>query len=378
MLGFIISLILIGMALIAIALRKTYAAVPAHELKRQARSGDELAKLMYRAVAYDGSLSVVLWTIVAVCVALSFIILSRDVPPVLAFILEVVVIGYGFMWMPSTDVTRLGLRLVIWLTPLITWFLAKVYPLTGRVAAFVQRHRPVVIHTGLYERDDLLALLERQKNQPDSRFSNDELSLLAHALTYSQKTVIDVMVPRRAVTSVAAAEDIGPISMKELYDSGHSRFPVFDGDPENIVGTLYMRDMVTTNKGGHVRDVMKKDVHYVHEDYSLEQVLHAFLQTKHHLFIVVNTFEEFVGIVTIEDILEQIIGHKIIDEFDRYDDMRAVAAHQAAKAHRKNHTHPSTQTKAEQLAAVPKPTGQAPAHTPKPQKPAEPSKAPQK
>ena len=52
------------------------------------------------------------------------------------------------------------------------------------------------------------------------------------------------------------------------------------------------------------------------------------------MFIVVNSFEEFVGIITIEDILEQVIGHKIIDEFDHYDDMRAVAMHQAEKEHK--------------------------------------------
>lgn len=355
MLGFIISLILIALALVSIALRKTYGAVPARELKRQARSGDELAKLMFRAVSYGGSLKVLLWSITLVGIVVSFILLSRDVPSVLAFILEVVVIGYGFVWMPATDVTRLSLRLVIWLTPIITWILAKIYPLTSRIATFVQRHRPVIIHTGLYEREDLLSLLERQKDQPDSRFSHDELTLLSHALTYSQKTVVDIMVPRRVVTAASAIDDIGPISMKELYDSGHSRFPVYENDPENIIGTLYMRDMVNAKKGGHVRDIMKTDVYYVHEDYSLEQVLHAFLQTKHHLFIVVNAFEEYVGIVTIEDILEQVIGHKIVDEFDRYDDMRAVAQHQAAKAHQahqKKHV-PHVVSKATTPAAAP-------------------------
>jgi CBS domain containing-hemolysin-like protein len=79
---------------------------------------------------------------------------------------------------------------------------------------------------------------------------------------------------------------------------------------------------------------MKKNVKYVHEEHSLEQALHAFIKTNQHMFIVVNSFEEYTGIITIEDILEQVIGHKITDEFDAYDDMRAVAADAARREHK--------------------------------------------
>jgi CBS domain containing-hemolysin-like protein len=77
----------------------------------------------------------------------------------------------------------------------------------------------------------------------------------------------------------------------------------------------------------------------VHEDFTLYQALQAFLKTKHHLFLVVNSFEELVGILTIEDVLEQMIGKPIVDEFDRYDDLRAVAAAAAKKDH-VNHNEP--------------------------------------
>jgi len=137
----------------------------------------------------------------------------------------------------------------------------------------------------------------------------------------------------RAVKLISESEPIGPKLMDELYQSGHSRFPVYKDANTNIVGTLYLRDMVKKQVKGHVRDVMHEDVYYVHEDFYLAQVLQAFLKTKHHLFIVVNSFEEFVGIITIEDVLEQVIGKQIVDEFDKYDDMRAVAAAKARKEH---------------------------------------------
>lgn len=337
MISFLVALALAGLALLAVALRKTYAIVPPKELKRQARRGDALAKVLYRAVAYGASLGLLLWCIIILATAASFVIMARVVPPFLAFVLEVLIIGYGFAWMPTGQVTQIGVRIVVWLTPFVTWLLSHLQPLFGRLSAFAASHRPITVHTGLYEREDLLALLDKQKEQPDSRFSPDELSVVAHALTYSQKLVSDVMIPRRAVRLVKSDEAIGPIMMADLHDSGHSRFPVYEGDNEDqIVGTLYIRDLLNARKGGHIRTIMKKNVYYVHEDFTLEQALHAFLTTKHHLFIVVNNFEEFVGILTIEDVLEQVIGHLIVDEFDQYDDMRAVAHKQATKDHHKH------------------------------------------
>jgi len=139
------------------------------------------------------------------------------------------------------------------------------------------------------------------------------------------------------VASVSADDDIGPVLMGELHGTGHSRFPVYEGTKEHIIGTLYLHDLVGTKATGRVRDIMSKKVVYVHEKFTLYQTLQAFIKTKKHLFIVVNEFEEYVGIITIEDVLERVIGKLIVDEFDQYDDLRAVAAAAAKKEHIHNH-----------------------------------------
>lgn len=74
---------------------------------------------------------------------------------------------------------------------------------------------------------------------------------------------------------------------------------------------------------------MDKRVHYIRQDHTLPQALAAFLSTHHHMFIVINEFRETVGILTLEDTLESLIGRRIIDEFDAHDDMRAVAERNA-------------------------------------------------
>jgi len=91
--------------------------------------------------------------------------------------------------------------------------------------------------------------------------------------------------------------------------------PGIQRQKDNIVGTLFVKDVLKlAEQGGRVKDVIKRDVCYVHEDFSLGQVWQTFIKTKHNLFIVVNSFEEFVGIITIEDVIAQVIGRPLIDE----------------------------------------------------------------
>ncbi len=334
MLSFITALLLLGLMLFGILLRKTYDYMPKRELKRQAQQGDRVASILYRAVAYGASLRLLLWLIIGLSAAAGFVLFVRIAPPVLSFLAVVSLLWYGFVWMPAAPISGIGAKLVILTTPFVAWLLSVFHPLFVHINSTVEQRRPDMYHTGLYEREDLVDFLELQRSMADSRISESGIDMAIHALTFGDRTVSEIMVPKRVVKTVHADESVGPILITELHQSGYSRFPVHDdGSHDTIIGTLYMRDLVGSRQGGRVHSVMRPDVHYVHEDQDLYRVLHAFIKTKHHLFVVVNSFEEYVGIVTIEDVIEQVIGHRIEDEFDRYDDMRAVAASQAKIDH---------------------------------------------
>jgi CBS domain containing-hemolysin-like protein len=338
MIGFIFGILLAAVALVFWTLERTYQHLPAKEIKRLARHGDEVAKLLYRAAAFGVSLRVLLLGGMVVFGILSLVCLVSAIGVWLAvlLLLFVGVVG-GLALVPSGELTHSSLWIAKHTAPVFGWLLERMQPVIGALVRIVRKYRPVYVHTGLYEKTDLVELLERQKHQPDSRITPSEINLLQHSLGFGDKLVSDALVPKRVVKMVPLSESIGPILMDELSKSGHSRFPVYDETRDNVVGILYLHDLVGTKQTGKVEGIMSKRLTYVHEDFTLHQTLQAFLKTKQHLFLVVNSFEELVGIITIEDVLEQMIGRAIVDEFDRYDDLRAVAAAAAKKDHDEHH-----------------------------------------
>lgn len=326
------------LTLLAVSLYKTYHSVATKELKRRAQKGDDVAKLLYGATVYDVDLRILLWIIIGLSASGFFVLLSRSVPVWVAFCGSAILLWLGFAWLPNSRITFVGDYIARLLTPVIAKILDILQPILNRVKHWLRYSGHIVMHTGLYQKEDVLDLLAKQRMQLDNRITEDEIRIASGALTFSDKLVGSVMIPARIVKMVADTDVIGPVIMDELHKSGHSRFPVYRDTKSNIVGVLYLRDVINAKSGGHVSKYMSQNVYYVKEDKQLGHVLQAFLKTKHHLFIVVNSFEEVVGMITLEDVVEQIIGKPILDEFDQYEDLRAVAFLDGIVDH-KQHNH---------------------------------------
>lgn len=155
----------------------------------------------------------------------------------------------------------------------------------------------------------------------------DERRLIVHSLSFDEQLVSAVMTPRSMIASIKKTDFLGPLTLSDLHKTGHSRLPVIDEDIDHIVGILHIssllaldiKDSMTAEKA------MEPKVYYIRDNQSLRHALAAFLRTRHHLFVVVNEFRETVGLLSLEDVIEALIGQKIVDEFDKHDDLRAVA-----------------------------------------------------
>lgn len=322
---FIFAVILILLSIGGVVVRKTYYYLPARELKRQAEKQDWLAARFYRAVAYGNSLRGLLWLFISLTAAGGFVLLARSQPVWLSLLVVLGSLWAAFSWLPASRVTRLGAKLTSLVTPLVAKILSFVHPVMDRTVDTVSRRYSAPPHTGIFERQDFLELVEKQQRQADSRLTDEELAIMKNALRFSDHKVADILIPRKQVKTVLADDTVGPILIDELHKSGQEFVLVRDKKNGMVVGSLEFHKLGLDSKG-KVKDLMNGTVYYLHESDSLSEALHAFFVTNHPLFIVVNSFEEFVGIITVENILEQLLGHVPGDDFDQYADMKAVAS----------------------------------------------------
>lgn len=319
-------------AVLLAAVYREYHHVPTLELKRRARQGDEVAAALYRVAAYGLSVKTLLIGLGVASLYGCLYFLEEATPQWAAGLIFTVVCGLC-AWVLSAKSSSVSLKVAAATAPFFARITERFDPLFSRVGRIFSRFQPVSVHTGLYSKADLQQLFDRLKRQKDSSISPVDIDLVSHALSFGDKLVSEVMTPKRVVSAVQANDTVAPILVSELHKTGHSRFPVYKGKDEEVIGVLYLHDITAHMDSRPVHERMRTQVRYVHEEYSLRQTLQAFLKTKQHLFVVVNEFEEYVGIITIEDILEQVIGKPIVDEFDEYEDLRAVAASAARKEH---------------------------------------------
>lgn len=199
--------------------------------------------------------------------------------------------------------------------------LIKKYPKVFRAL----RHPSMTLNKESYieSREELLHLISRSQRI----LTADEKSLMMHGLQFSSRKVSEIMRPRGKIDTIGAKELLGPLVLNDLHKTGHTRFPVVDKDIDHVIGVLHVRDLLSldTKRSVTAEKAMEPRVFYIHQDQTLHHALMAFLRTYHHLFIVVNEDQETVGILSLEDTIEALIGRKIIDEFDAHSDITRVA-----------------------------------------------------
>ena len=151
---------------------------------------------------------------------------------------------------------------------------------------------------------------------------------IRNILSLDLKTVEEVMTPRTVVFSLPASMDV--LQARESRGLWpHSRVPVYDDDDrENIVGLVYRRDVLralASDQDDLTLGQMMKPVEFVPETLPLDALLHRFLSSRTHLFVVLDEYGGLAGVVSLEDIVEEILGKEIVDETDQVADLRAVA-----------------------------------------------------
>ena len=213
--------------------------------------------------------------------------------------------------------------------PLI-WLVAFFRPLI----ALTQQATKLVLSGQQEQRisdDELLTMVGLGLRSGDLQLH--EAQVIRNVLSLERRTATEVMTPRSVVFTLAAGttvQDAARMSDLEKY----SRIPIFDGKPEELIGVVYKVDIlkaVADDRFGTLLSAMMRPIHFVVETTPLDRLLRTFLERRQHVVAVIDEFGGFAGIVTLEDVLEELIGQEIVDEFDQVTDQRAFAKRQRAK-----------------------------------------------
>ncbi|MDJ0622573.1 MAG: hemolysin family protein [Desulfocapsaceae bacterium] len=167
----------------------------------------------------------------------------------------------------------------------------------------------------------------------------DQERVINNVLVLQSKMVRQVMTPRTVTFSLDEHLTVAD-AMEQLQRlSSHSRVPVYDEEPNNVTGIIMRKDVLLAAAKQHFDQrlsSLKRAVHFVPETAPLNRILIEFFNRRQHLFVVVDEYGSMTGIISMEDILEEIVGREIIDESDRALDMRELARKQTLESMKKN------------------------------------------
>ena len=176
--------------------------------------------------------------------------------------------------------------------------------------------------------DELLLMVRRGLRSGDLK--PHEARVISNVLALEVKTAGQIMTPRTVLFTLHTDTSLADAADDEQLLQ-HSRVPVYDDNPDDIVGIVHRRDILgaaAKDEFDKTLDQLMYPVHFVVETAKLDQLLHTFLEQRQHLVVVTDEFGSVSGIVTLEDVLEEILGREIVDEFDAVADLRAFARQQ--------------------------------------------------
>jgi putative hemolysin len=207
----------------------------------------------------------------------------------------------GFMARPMSLIARLA-------TPIV-WLLSASSTLILRVIG-----RGNIAEERVTE-EDIRALV--REGAEGGSVEPQEQEFIESIFKFSDRAVRHIMTPRHEVETVEADSTLGEV-IDDLLASGYSRFPVYEDSPDQVIGTVHVRDLLMLyrkqGEGAQVREAIAAPV-YVPENSRASALLATFRKSRRHMALVVGELGGIEGVVTLEDVLEEIVG-EIDDEFD--------------------------------------------------------------
>lgn len=295
------------------------------ELQRKISLGDKTAKKVY-SVRKNGNL--LLCTLLLGNVAVNStlaIFLGGIASGVMAGIIATALIVVFGEIIPQASISRYAMEVgarTVWIVKVFTFvFFPVCYPLSWVLDKALGDEMPSV-----YSKGELMKIVEEHEVSKESEVDKDEYRIVRGALSFSDKKAEDVMTPRTVVYAIEEGTVLDGDMLKEIQEKGFTRVPVYIETIDNIRSVLYVKDLIGRKPGVKAGSVGRSSgLLKVNDKDGLDDVLNEMLRTKSHLGFVMDDFGGLSGIISLEDIIEEIFDIEIMDETDRIEDMRKLA-----------------------------------------------------
>jgi metal transporter CNNM len=289
-----------------------------NELKRKSKLGDKRAKRVYplRKNAHL-SLASILLANVAFASGMAIVLGNSLNGFIAGGISTLLLVVFGEL-LPQALFTKDALKFCAIFAPSIRLATLLTYPISKPLQKVLDKWFGPHGQKTLHSRHELGLLIDEHIDEPKSELDDDEVEIIRGALQLSEKQVTDIMTPINSVFWLKHTDNIDAHTIDKIKNAGKSRIPIFSKNLETCFGVLLVKELVDIDFDNETIPVSKARLHKTKSiggKTALDTMFRHFIAARTHLMPVVQN-GKIVGIVTIEDLIEEIIGHEIVDESD--------------------------------------------------------------
>lgn len=315
---YLLSLFLIICSALFSGLTLGYFTLDTATLRRRAKAGDTQAMAIY-PIRLHGNLllTTLLLGNVTANTILSIYLGSLASGLVASIIATTLIFLFGEIG-PQAIISRHAMAFGSRLAPLVRGLMFVCYPVTFPIAFTLNKVLGQEMPT-IYSRHELMQIVSEHEDSEFSTIDADEERIIHGALQFSHRQTREVMTPLEAVVMFDENQKLTPEFFEQVNKHGYSRFPVFSGNQKNITGLLYTKDLLNEVKNIAIKDAVEAyeaTVLRIKPGTYLDTALAQMLKKHRHLGIVENKPGDALGVISLEDIIEEIIQVEIEDEDD--------------------------------------------------------------
>jgi metal transporter CNNM len=227
--------------------------------------------------------------------------------------------------LPQASFARYALKVGAKTAWIVRFFIILLFPVCWPIAWLLDKALGDEVPT-IYSKKELMKIIEEHEDTESSDIDSDEERIILGALSFSEKKAKQIMTPRTVVFALNIDSALNNRQLEKIKREGFSRIPVYKKSIDNIVGILYVKDLITMKKGTSIKDLYRKEhVLNIPPDTKLDHLLTFFTQSKSHIAIIRDEYNGFEGVVTLEDVVEEVLKIEIVDESDTVTDLRKKA-----------------------------------------------------